>query len=55
MYEAYYYTRENGIMLRKDYQEDYHAHKGRCHRTDIYHFKNLNAVEKDMMSNDEIR
>lgn len=56
MYEAYEYTAQNGIMVRKEYQEDYRGHAtGTCHRTDLYHWKNVGFEEKDGMTNDEMK
>jgi len=47
MYEAYEYTKENGILLRGEYAP-YHADQGSCKANNgKYHFKNLGFDEKD--------
>ena len=52
MYEAYEYTKRNGILLREDYSS-YMAGQGTCTvEKGNYHFKNLGMLENDGMSNE---
>ena len=48
MWQAFNYTKHNGIALRKDYARDYSASKKDCeYDTSKFHFKpsNLGMIE----------
>ena len=59
MLYAYDYVSQHGIALKEDYPMPYAAKAGKC-MTDskLYkgpHFRNISEVEKDRMTNDEMR
>ena len=51
MYEAYQYTANEGVSLRKDYASEYMQKKGKCQQGYKVHFKNVDSMEIDGMTN----
>ena len=59
MLSAYVYVSQHGIALKDDYPVEYWSAAGKCHRDKKSykgeHFRNISAVEKDKMTNEEIK
>ena len=56
MFEAYEYVTKNGILLTVDYPSRYMAQVGSCLKGNQHvHFRNTGQVEKDKMTNVEMK